>query len=278
MATKFGRRSGRNRGWNADEPARVAKEPGSDESYAAGVPLAKLVRRALVSGPELVVHANPRSYAAEKFRRLRSMVFAEVEQSPKVVVITSPAPGEGKSLIAMNLALAAARSGDEKVLLVDGDLRRPTVSRWINPKPSLGLAELLAKDVGWEHAVLSLEGSALNLLPAGQPLAEPGDLLGSKKMKNLVELLRERFDRIIVDMPPIVPFTDADLVGAFSDGVVLVARAGRTTVAMLRQAEGLVASAPVLGVVLNEQTGGVADHGYRYESYYRDYYAEDRKS
>ena len=177
-----------------------------------------------------------------------------------------------------NLALALAADPSEEVLLVDADLRRPTIEHWVDPAPKLGLAELLGERTELDHTILELENSPLRILPAGEPPPDPIELLGSDRARDLVGKLRSRYRRIIIDTPPSVPFADAEAIGAFADGVIVVVRAGRTRRASLVQAIDSVFSAPVLGTVLNDLTYSLADHEsyLSYEKGYYDYYQKER--
>ena len=274
MRTKINR----DRGRRPDRPDKTVKDfPAKESTFAAGVPLAEILSHKLTNTPELVVRDNGGSYIAEKFRRLKSILSVGDGANPQVMVITSSAPGEGKSLIAMNLALAFGASKDKRSLVIDADLRRPTLYRWLSPSPNIGLAELITEKMDPKHAILHIKDTRLDILPAGKATEDPDQLLGSNRMGELMDLFRDRYDKIIIDTPPIVPFTDADIVSVHSDGVLLVARAGRTTIALMRQAESLVQSAPLLGIVINDQKRTLADWESRYESYYKDYYARDRK-
>lgn len=275
MRTKFKRDKGR--APVQPENEKVKDFPAKDGKYAAGVPLAEILSHKLTNAPELVVRDNGGSFIAEKFRRLKSILSVEGGLDPQVVVITSSAPGEGKSLVAMNLSLAFGTSKDARSLVIDADLRRPTLYRWLSPSPNIGLAELISQDLDPKHAILHIKDTRLDILPAGKATEDPDQLLGSNRMRELLEQFRGRYRKIIIDTPPIVPFTDADIVSAGSDGVLLVARSGQTTVSLLRQAESLVQGAPLLGIVLNDQKRTLADWEHRYESYYKDYYDRDRK-
>jgi protein-tyrosine kinase len=248
-----------------------------EEQYTAGVPLARIVPRTLVRSPELVVLTQPRSYSTERFRRLRSLLTSEHSQGSRVVVITSAAPSEGKSLVAINLALTIATGKDDRVILIDADLRRPSVDQWLTPKPSLGLSDILSGRTTLEHVVLDIADSKLSILPAGKVPHDPVELLSSDKMRDLMPALRKRYKWVIIDTPPIIPFTDADAVGRLSDGFILVARAGQTAVSAFKQATALASAAPILGSVLNDAKESFADHNYKYDRYYNSYYSKDRE-
>jgi capsular exopolysaccharide synthesis family protein len=221
----------------------------------AGVPLAQIIKPRLKDIPELIVHHRPQSPAAECFRQLSRMLDASRPQAPQAVVVTSAGDGEGKSFVALNLALAYAARGEGRVMLLEANLRRPSVAQRIAPQPKLGLAELLAGGTDMTHVLFESANSPLHLLPAGDPCVDPLELLGTDRFERLIGVLRGRFQRIVIDTPPIIPFTDADLVARSSDGVLVVARAGQTRRGVLAQAISSVTSAPVLGTLLNELGG-----------------------
>jgi capsular exopolysaccharide synthesis family protein len=248
------------------------------EMITAGVPLAKLIKRKVAETPELVMLSRVRSMAAEKFRRLKTVLYND-PKGPQVLVVTSAGPGEGKSLVAANLALAFAADMSGEVLLIDADLRRPTVDTWLNPAPKLGLADLLRGTTELDHAILYLENSPLRVLPAGDPPPDPTELLSGSRAKALIAGLRQRFHRLIIDTPPIVPFTDADVIGAQADGMLLVARSGVTRRASYLQAVSAVTSTRLVGTVLNDLTFKLADREshHHYQKGYHQYYSKERK-
>ena len=257
----------------------ATKEEPQAEQLTAGVPLTKLIKRELVDAPDIVMLGKSRSLAAEKFQRLKTTLANDEGGGPQVIVVTSTGPSEGKSVVSMNLALAFAADSEDRVLLIDADLRRPTVEHWVSPSPKLGLSEVLAGRTEMEHTLLNLSNTALNILPAGTPPRDPVVLLSSAKFQQLLLDLRGKYKRIIIDTPPIVPFTDADAVGAMSDGVLLVARSGRTRRSLFKQAVDSVTSTRLLGIVLNDATYNLADReNYSaYDKNYYNYYNKDRR-
>lgn len=273
------------KGRSSPEPAVAegASRPGGgadDREITAGVPMARIVPRVLARSPELVVAVQPRSFATERFRRLRSVLSNPPQDAPRVITLASAVPGEGKSVVAMNLALAfASDDRSETPLLVDADLRRPSVERWLSPQPKLGLSDLLLGRAPLDHVILCLKDSSLEVLPSGEIPADPAGLLASDKARELMTELRARYSRIILDTPPVVPFADAAAIGRHSDGFVLVVRYGVTPVsAMQRATELLTGSAPVLGIVLNDVEENLADRGaYRASRYYESYYSKERQ-
>jgi capsular exopolysaccharide synthesis family protein len=220
----------------------------------AGVPLAKIIKPRLVKAAELVVRGRSPSAAASRIRELRARLDDLQPDAPQTIVVTSAGSAEGKSFVAMNLALAFAAEREDAVLLLDADLRRPSIGQWIAPTPKVGLAELLAGRTELAHALLELGNCPLHVLPAGEPPGDPLELLVSDALEELTVLLRSNYRRIVIDTPAIVPFTDADLVARFSDGVLVVARLGHTRRGPLMQAIASVTSAPVLGTLLNDVT------------------------
>jgi receptor protein-tyrosine kinase/non-specific protein-tyrosine kinase len=259
-----------NAGKSDSEPA--------DERLSVGVPLARIVQRTLEQAPELVLLSQPRSVAAEKFRRLKTVLSNVADPGPpQVIVVTSATPGDGKSMVSMNLALAFAADATGDVLLIDADMRRPTLEKWLNPEPTLGLSEVLGGHTTLEHAILDLKNAPLKVLPAGHPPKETAELLSSNRCGEMMAALRKQFRRIVVDTPPIVPFTDADVVASLSDGVVMVVREGATPRPLFLQALASVTSARILGTVLNDAQYNLADRHRHHESYYSRYYDKDRR-
>ena len=244
--------------------------------YVAGVPLARVIPRMLEDRVDAVMLTAPKSIAAERFRRLASM-FSTRSDGPQVLVVTSAIPNEGKTTVAMNLAMAFSVDSGTETLIIDADLRRPTVHTWLKQPPGLGLSEVLQGSVGLEHAIHDLKNSPLKVLPAGGDCVDPVELLASSERGEVLTELRKRFGHIVIDTPPTVPFTDADAVGKFADGVLLVTRGEVTPRSAYKEAVELVQSAPVLGVVMNEIGSNFADGGNADASYYNSYYRGGRR-
>lgn len=245
---------------------------GEPEKIAAGIPLGKLIPRELIVTPEIVMVTAPRSPAAERFRRLKTLIVHDPDDEPQVIVVTSALPSEGKSLVSLNLALAFGADLKGEVLLIDSDLRRPGINRWLKPAPKIGLREILAGEADLEHGLLEIKAQRIVLLPAGEPSGDTVPLLSGQSAADLIRTLRGRFKKIIIDTPPIVPFTDADVIATHSDGVILVARSKRTPKPLLEQAIHSVTSSRVLGLVLNDVATNLADRYRNYDGYYTKYY------
>jgi protein-tyrosine kinase len=215
----------------------------------------------------LVAALAPTSLAAEQYRSLRTRIKrAENGRAVRSIVITSPAKGDGKSLTAANLALTMAQEFQQRVLLVDGDLRRPAVHQLFGVAEGPGLSDVLLGAVELEHALVELAEHHLTLLPAGGPPAHPAELLGSAAMRRVLETLRNRYDRILIDMPPVAPLADLHIVAPMIDGVLMIVRAGITPKPAIERALAGLELSKVLGLVLNE-SGGESSEGYNYEGY-----------
>ena len=233
-------------------PLRGRAEPAADtrawtppaiERQAAGARL----------DPRLVAALAPRSLAAEQYRSLRTRIRqSENGRSLRTIIITSPGKGDGKSLSAANLALTMAQEFQQRVLLVDGDLRRPSVHHLFGIGDAPGLADVLMGGASLEDALVTVPDHELTILPAGIPPSHPAELLGSATMRRLVDTVRTRFDRIVVDMPPVEPLADVHIVSPMADGILMIVRAGQTARPAIDRALAGLELSKVIGLVLNE--------------------------
>ncbi|WP_051298332.1 polysaccharide biosynthesis tyrosine autokinase [Arthrobacter castelli] len=203
----------------------------------------------------LVTQQEPYSPRAESFRQLRTHLhFTNIEGGSQSVVFTSSVPGEGKSISAINLSIMLAESGT-RVLLVDADLRRPRVAKYLGLENVVGLSTVLSHQVSFEDAVQSWgPGGALNVMTAGQLAPNPSELLGSPVMEKLVQQMEEQYEVVIIDAPPLLPVTDPAVLGSIASGIILVVSAdgmvNRDELA--RSIENIDAvNARLLGLVLN---------------------------
>jgi tyrosine-protein kinase Etk/Wzc len=221
----------------------------------------------------LVVLNKPKSPVAEAFRGLRTAIhFSSLKRDTKVVMITSSFPGEGKSTIAANLALTFAQAGN-RVILIDCDLRRPSMNTIFDKPRSPGVTEVLAGDIPLEDAMHTTEIENINLLTAGTIPPNPAELLCSESMRDLLSGLRETYDIVIIDAPPVIPVTDAPLLTAFTDMVVVVLETGRIPTKAAQRMKELLQSvqAPIAGFVLNDRTALFSDS---YSYYGKGYYGK----
>lgn len=212
----------------------------------------------------------PRSATAEAYRTVRSNIeFASIEAPARTLLITSAVPGEGKTTTAANLAIAFAQSG-RRVLLLDADLRDPGVHQMFDLPNENGLTDLIRSEgAGADQVTKATEVQNLRILTAGALPPNPAELLGSRRMRGVLEQLHASCDLIVVDSPPLHVVSDAAVLGSFLDATVLVIQAGRTRRATIREsAEALArADARVLGVVLNEISENASSE---YRPYYDD--------
>jgi polysaccharide biosynthesis transport protein len=217
---------------------------------------------------DLVTHARPRSEAAEAYRALRtSILLSSFGAPPKVILVTSALPQEGKTTISANSALVLAQRGS-RVLLVDADLRRPGIDKLFGLRPRGGLSTLISGVDKLEDVVFpSTQVPNLWILPAGPIPPQPVELLGSTVLRDQIARWRDEFDHVIIDTPPCLSVTDAVVLSPEADRVILVARSGRTTKPSLRRACDLLlqVNARVMGIVLNAldlRSGDAYYHSY----------------
>ena len=227
----------------------------------------------------LVTHFVPRSPVAEAYRTIRTnLSFSRPDSPPKNILVTSAAPHEGKSTTAANLAITLAQMGT-KTLLVDSDLRRPTLGRIFNIEGKEGLTELLIGKGSLEALVRPTGIPNLFLLPSGHLPPNPSELLGSQRMKDLMAEISRRYEMAFLDSPPVVAVTDPAVLSQNTDGVVLVVESGTTDREAVLRARTLLdnVKANLLGIVMNnvqiENTYG----SYHYHYYYHHYYGEEGK-
>ena len=230
---------------------------------------------------ELVTQARPQSQMAESYRALRtSLLLTSLGGPPKVILVTSALPQEGKTTTSINTAIVLAQKGT-RVLLIDADLRRPSIHKALGMGPKTGLSNVLTGNATLQQAVVrSPILPTLFVLTAGTPPPNPAELLASSNMKDILAELREQYDHIIVDTPPTLSVTDAVVMSTRADAVVLVIRSGQTTKQALRRAREILlqVNARVAGVLLNAVDLTSPDYYYYYEyqgKYGHRYYQED---
>jgi capsular exopolysaccharide synthesis family protein len=232
---------------------------------------------------ELVTQVRPQSQMAESYRALRtSLLLSNLGAPPKVIMVTSALPQEGKTTTSMNSAVVLAQKG-VRVLLIDADLRRPSIHKNLGIGPHSGLSNVLTGSATLEQAIIRTSILPnLDVLAAGTPPPNPAELLASANMRELLTKLREMYDHIVIDTPPSLSVTDAVVLSPRADAVVLVIRSGQTTKNALRRARDILmqVNAKVVGVLLNAVDLRSPDYYYYYEyqGKYAAYYREDNSS
>ncbi|MGM0126310.1 hypothetical protein IGI37_003739 [Enterococcus sp. AZ194] len=212
---------------------------------------------------QLITLKDPFSPLTEQFRTIRTNL-QYISEKTQTILITSAGPGEGKSTVSANLAVMFAKAG-KKVLLVDADLRRPTVNRTFGSNNAKGLSTLLRTERSLSEVAQQTAVKHLSIVTSGPRPVNPSELLGSERMSQLIKEVEQHYDYILFDSPPVTAVTDAQVLAAKTDGVVLVVREGKSKKEALRQTKELLlmVSATILGVVYNEATHMV-DSGYNY--------------
>ena len=213
----------------------------------------------------LVSLTNRSTISAEKFRvlgvRLKGL---RQTRMLKKVLITSTFPEEGKSVVAANLAVSLAYSNMGKVLLIEGDLRRPAIYQQFGLSHHVGMTEWLKGDLNFEDVLYRLDPPGMWWLPAGTPLDDPLELMQSRRLAELMDQAAAFFDWIIIDSTPLVPLADTSVWARFADGVLLVVREGTTERRLLRKALDVLDRSALIGVVLNGCSHTTHNNYYRY--------------
>jgi len=222
----------------------------------------------------LISHLDPRSPAAEAFRSLRTSVhFASGKMKSQVLLVTSSFPGEGKTTVSANLAITLAQTG-KKVLLVGCDLRKPTLHTMFDVPSTPGLTELLIGDNILEEVTHQTGHFKLDFINAGTTPPNPAELLGGEDMRYLVATMRQQYDTILLDAPPVLAVTDAPLLAEMVDQVLTVVEVGGVKIKAAQRSIEILRSvdAPIVGLILNDKSGKGSDY---YYSYYGKRYGND---
>ncbi|QHP89159.1 polysaccharide biosynthesis tyrosine autokinase [Mycolicibacterium monacense] len=245
--------------------SRETLEELSGTGIVGTVPLDKQRRR-----QPAIDFEKDNSGIAESFRKLRTnLQFLAVDNPPRVIVVTSSVPHEGKSTTAINLALVLAEA-QHKVLLVDADMRRPMLHKYLGLVGSVGFSTVLAGSASLDEALQDSSTPGLSILASGPVPPNPSELLGSKAAKKLIGDLRARFDYVIVDSTPLLAVTDAAIVAAEADGALVIAKYGQTKRDQLRHAVQSLRNvgAPILGAVFTMMpVRGSSAYSYQYGYY-----------
>ena len=213
----------------------------------------------------LVLFTDPQSTGCEQYRTLRTQVFHAAErQLTQIILVTSAVAGEGKTSTILNLAWAIAQSKEKRVLVIDGDLRRPSVSSYLGLDFELGFGEVINEVSEALPAIVRVADSSLYILSSSREAAQPAESLSKERVGETLNELRKYFDYILIDAPPVVAFADARLLANHADAVIVVVRAGLAGHSTVERAIEALPSNRILGVVLNgaDQMSEVGYYGY----------------
>ncbi len=223
---------------------------------------------------DLIVHESPSSLMAEAYRSLRtSLLLSSSGHAPRVIVVTSAAPSEGKTTTAVNLAISLTQTGS-KVLLIDADMRKPRIQNVFSLSTSIGLSAFLAGASSLKDTIYETAIPGLMVIPCGVTPPNPGELILSTGFRRMLDVLREYFDYIVMDSPPVGNVSDARILGVTADSIILVVKAFSTSRHYAREAVTHLtnAHARIGGVVLNDVDVRRRSY-YSGHSYYRTYYS-----
>ncbi len=224
----------------------------------------------------LIVKEDPKSVAAEAFRTLRTNIqYSSIDNEIKTMMVTSAGPAEGKSTTLCNLALTFAHT-EKKVLIIDCDMRKPSVHKKMRLSNKAGVSNYLAGEVEIND-IIQVYDRNVYVIPSGTVPPNPSEILASRKMKAFIEKAKEKFDYILIDAPPVIAVTDAQVLASSVDGVILVIASKQAEKEAVVQAHDLLkkVGANILGTVLTK-TELSSRKGYGYSNYYY-YYGEDEK-
>lgn len=226
--------------------------------------------------PNLVTFHAPQSVEAELFKVLRTnLLFPPTGKPPRKILVTSALPNDGKSFVTSNLAISIAQGVEEYVLLIDGDVRRPTIHSYFGFGQVIGLSEHLANGADIAKILLKSPIPKLTIFPAGQPPKNPTELLSSKKMKALLADVANRYDDrfIIIDSPPPSMAAETNAIVNFVDGVILVIKSGKTPKKAVAETIEQIGKDKIVGIVLNHSDQALK----RYYGYGKPYYGNKEK-
>lgn len=218
---------------------------------------------------KLIAKLNPKSPITEQYRTIRTNIeFSAIDEDIRTLMVTSSGPGEGKSTTTANLAVVFAQQG-KRVLLVDADMRKPTVHYTFGMTNAYGLTNVLTRQVELSEAIKNTDIETLDVMSSGPIPPNPAELLSSKGMKDFFENAKEEYDLIIFDTPPVLAVTDAQVLSHVCDGTILVISSGKTEVDNARKTKELLtaAKAKLIGVVLNNKKMDKNNHYYYYGTY-----------
>lgn len=228
------------------------------------------------NNPCIIMNGNPDSPIAEEYRKLKTVILRMTrEEFRNTVMVTSSVSGEGKSLTSANLAIMMAREYGQTVLLVDSDLRRPSLHEYLGMAPHVGLADCLEDRIDAGRAIVKTGIQKLSFMSSGKKVENPGELLSSQRMRDFLLELKHRYrDRyIIIDTSPILLFAETQAMSLLVDGVLVVVKEGGVSLQGLTQVLEVLKGSTVLGIVYNDASA--TSLGGKYYDHYKRYYHDD---
>lgn len=220
--------------------------------------------------PRLITITHPHSNYCEEYRSLRTQVLHKSQrQKLQAIVVASVNPSEGKSVTALNLSWLLAQTDGVKALIIDSDLRMPSLTDYLGIETDKGLSDVLSGRTTLKESIIRLEPAGLHLLPGGEARSDVAELISGPKFKEILREAREIFDYIIIDAPPLGIFTDATVLINQADGAMLVIRAGRTRYSAVDRILENLPRERMLGVVLNQSEDTMGETHYNYGYYGR---------
>jgi protein-tyrosine kinase len=229
------------------------------------------------NNPCIITNGNPDTPIAEEYRKLKTVILRMTrEEFRNTIMVTSSISGEGKSLTSANLAIMMAREFGQTVLLVDSDLRRPSLHEYLGMAPHVGLADCLEDRIDAGRAIVKTGIQKLSFMSAGKKVENPGELLTSQRMREFLLELKHRYqDRyIIIDTPPILLFAESQAMSMLVDGVLVVVKEGGVSLKGITQMFEILKGSFVLGIVYNDASA--TSLGGTYYHHYQHYYHDDR--
>lgn len=226
--------------------------------------------------PHIVSFVDPDSYVSEQYKVLCTKIFGKNGEkvAPRSIVITSAQPGDGKTVTACNIAATLVKNFKQRVLLIDADLRRPAIHSYFGIPRSPGLTDILKGTIGYQQFVEEPAIRNLNIIPAGTETSNPGGLLSSIGLKVLLSRISNKFDTVIFDTSPVLKTADAQIIGAYSDSVYFVVKAGVTPRHMVEEAFALLKDTPgaPAGCIMTNNQRIPDYYSYWTNPHYRHYY------
>lgn len=219
---------------------------------------------------KIISYTNPKSPIAEAYRSIRTNIeFSNIDKNIKIITITSTQPNEGKSTVISNLAATFANLENKRVLIIDGDLRNPSVHKMFGVSNLNGITDILLGEKDVDKCLEKTKIKGLDILKVGKVPPNPSEMLQSNKMRNFIEVIKEYYDYVFIDAPPVGVVSDASIISQYSDGVILLVGSNETDIDAAKISKERLESvgANILGVVLNKFESEGSAYGY-YGYYY----------